>query len=297
MERAESVRPRVIIVSCCIALTLGLVGCGSLWASSGKRYDLQGKVVAVDPTAREVTVAHQDIKGYMPGMVMPFSLKDDAMLNLLKPGDEIKATLVVDGPSIWLEKVAVTKEAEGGADSAPTEGAGEPKIGDQVPDFALLNQDNKRIHLRQYSGKIVVLTFIYTRCPIPEYCTLMSNNFSELDGELSKDQKLYGQTHLLSVSFDPEYDTPKVLRSYGAAHTGNYDKETFAHWEFASGTPDQVKAMAEFFGLRYFPESDQIVHSLRTAVITADGKLFKIYRGNDWKPAELMTDVYSIVGH
>jgi len=99
------------------------------------------------------------------------------------------------------------------------------------------------------------------------------------------------------VSFDPEYDTPAVLRSYGAAHTGRYSDETFQHWEFASGTKDQVKGIAQFFGLRYYEGSGQIVHSLRTVVITPEGKIYKVYRGNEWKPEEILSDIQAALGN
>jgi protein SCO1 len=102
----------------------------------------------------------------------------------------------------------------------------------------------------------------------------------------------------LTISFDPAYDTPKVLRSYGASHTGRYSEEKFAHWEFATGSADEVKRIAEFFGLRYFKDSstgeDQVMHSLRTAVIDANGKLVKLYRGNEWKPSEIADDLKSL---
>jgi protein SCO1/2 len=124
----------------------------------------------------------------------------------------------------------------------------------------------------------------------------MSNNFALIDKELEKSPALYERTHLLSISFDPEYDTPKVLRSYGAAHTGKFTGETFSHWEFATGTPDEVKGIAQFFGLRYYEETDQIVHSLSTAIITPDGKVYKIYRGNEWKPEQVLQDLRSLLG-
>ena len=119
----------------------------------------------------------------------------------------------------------------------------------------------------------------------------MSNNFAEIDRELQKAPDLNEKTHLLSISIDPDYDTPKVLHSYGAAHTGRYSDETFAHWEFASGTKDEVKGVAQYFGLRYFAGNDQIIHGLRTVIVAPDGKVYKVYRGNDWKPAEVLEDL------
>jgi protein SCO1/2 len=167
-------------------------------------------------------------------------------------------------------------------------GAQMAKEGDEVPNFTLRNQDDREIHIKDYRGKTLLLTFIYTRCPVPDYCTLMSDNFAQIDRALGQDPELYGKTHLLSISIDPEYDTPKVLRSYGAAHTERYQNETFAHWEFAGGTKEQVKEIAQFFGLTYFPEKDQIIHALRTVIIDPHGKVAKIYGGNDWKPEDVV---------
>jgi len=270
--------------------------CGPRRNPNEKRYDLKGKVVAVDKSDRTATIAHEDIKGYMPAMTMPFKIKSDADLEMLKSGDQVTGTLVVDDLSSWVEISAIV---EGPTDVSQTvDVPGEPKPGTEVPDFGLVNQDGKRIHLAQYRGQALALTFIYTRCPMPDQCTLMSNNFAAIDRELQKQPDVYAKTHLLTISFDPEYDSPKVLRSYGAAHTGLYSDESFHHWEFASGSPDEVKGLAQFFGLRYFHDTasgqDQVIHSLRTVVIGPDGKLFKLYRGNEWKPAEIVGDMQSL---
>jgi protein SCO1/2 len=256
-----------------------------------KRYELKGKVVAVEKDKQLVTIAHEDIKDYMPGMTMPFTLREEWAYEVLVPGDQVTAALVVDGSRVWLEDVVITKESTDTLYPKSADDIAEAKPGDEVPDYGLVNQDGKAIRIHDYRGKALLLTFIYTRCPIPEYCTLMSNNFAEIDRELQKKPDLNEKTHLLSISIDPDYDTPQVLRSYGAAHTGRYSDETFAHWEFASGTKDEVKGVAQYFGLRYFEGSDQIIHGLRTVIVAPDGKVYKVYRGNDWKPAEVLTDL------
>jgi protein SCO1/2 len=238
-----------------------------------------------------VTVSHEDIKGYMPGMTMPFTVRDQINLKELSPNDKLTATLVVDGSQTWLEDLIVTHVSSNG--SAPP-AAMLASEGDEVPNFTLRNQSNREIHIRDYRGKALLLTFIYTRCPVPDYCTLMSNNFAQIDRALGQDPALYEKTHLLSISIDPGYDTPEVLKSYGAAHTERYEKETFAHWEFAGGTTEQVKKIAEYFGLTYFPDKDQIIHALRTVVVSPDGKVVKIYSGNDWKPEEVVTQMTRI---
>jgi protein SCO1/2 len=256
--------------------------------STERRFELSGKIVAVEPDKRQVTVSHGDIKGYMPGMTMPFTVRDQIDLKELAPNDMLTATLVVDGSHTWLEDLIVTHV---GNDSVPLSTAPLAKEGDEVPNFTLLNQNNRQIHLRDYRGKALLLTFIYTRCPVPEYCNLMSDNFAQIDRTLGQDPELYEKTHLLSISIDPGYDTPEVLRSYGAAHTERYEKETFAHWEFAGGTSEQVKKIAEYFGLTYFPEKDQIIHALRTVIVSPEGKVAKIYSGNDWKPDEIVEEI------
>jgi protein SCO1/2 len=235
-------------------------------------------------------VAHEEIKDYMPAMTMPFKLRADWAFEVLAPGDQVSATLVVDGTDFWLDDIVVTQESADTNAPGPS-GIVEAKEGAEVPDFGLTNQSEQAIHLKQYRGKVLLLTFIYTRCPIPEYCTLMSQNFAQIDSELAKQPELYQKTHLLSISIDPDYDTPAVLRSYGAAHTGKYTDEKFTHWEFATGTKDQVKGVAQFFGLRYYADADQIVHGLRTVIVTPEGKVAKVYRDNTWKPDEVVAEL------
>jgi protein SCO1/2 len=291
MKRNRSI---VFIFALCLCLPFG--GACKRRSANERRYPLKGKVVAVNQDDHTVTISHGDIPGYMPGMTMPFKVKSESDFAILKPGDEVTATLVVDDISSWIEITAVV---EGGGNITPTTAVpGEPKPGDEIPDFGLVNQDGQRIHLSQYRGRALALTFVYTRCPQPDQCTLMSTNFATIDRELQKQPDAYARTHLLTISFDPDYDTPKVMRSYGASHTGRYSDETFQHWEFATGSKDEVKGIAQFSGLRYFVDSssgeEQVMHSLRTAVIDANGKLVKLYRGNEWKPEEVVGDLTSL---
>jgi protein SCO1 len=279
---------RIIAVLLMVCVWLG-VSCRR--SGNEKRYDFKGKVVVVEPEKHSVTVAHEDVEGYMPAMTMPFAVRNESDLQILAKDDEITATLVVDGSNSWLEGLIITRQS---ASTSAMPGVTVAKEGDEVPNFTLRNQDNREIRIQNYRGRTLLLTFIYTRCPVPDYCTLMSNNFAQIDRALSQDAGLYEKTHLLSVSIDPSYDTPQVLRSYGAAHTERYQNETFAHWEFAGGTTEQVKKIAEYFGLTYLPEKDQIIHGLRTVIISPDGKVAKIYTGNEWKPEEVVEAVKNI---
>ena len=299
----------LVLLAAYALLVINLSGCQPqpherVRSATEKHYDLKGKVVLVEKDKHAITVAHEDIKDYMTGMTMPFAVNEDSNWvfeppHQVAPGDQIAATLVVDGTNSWLEDIVITRESSDTGTTTSGEGVG-PNPGDEVPDYRLINQDGKAIRIHDYKGKALVLTFIYTRCQDPGQCTLMSSNFSTINNELEKQPELYQKTHLLSISFDPEYDTPKVLRSYGAAYTGKYSDEKFDHWEFASGSADEVKGIAQYFGMRYYQDSskgtEQVIHSLRTAVIGPDGKVVKVYRGNEWKVDEVLKEIETIVG-
>src|SRR5271157_1225459 len=211
--------------------------------SAGKRYELQGRVVAVDSSARQLTIAHQDVPGLMNGMTMPFTVsdKDTWVFKTIAPGDQVHATLVL-GEQAELQDVTITRRSDAGSDGASALRV--PQSGDEVPDFALVNQNGKTIHFQQFRGKPLLLTFIYTRCPFPDYCPRMSNNFAQVMQQLQKDPKAFGQAQLLSISIDPANDKPAVLRNYGERYVGRVDPK-FAHWEFASGSPEQVRKVAD----------------------------------------------------
>lgn len=263
--------------------------CGGGGRGEERRYELKGKVVAVDRAKGEVTVSHEDIVGYMEGMTMPFPLRDADALRVVGVGDRLQATLVVTGRDSWLENPIITKTPDGASDAAPAAGGMEPQPGAPVPDVKLTNQDGRPIHIAQFKGRALLVTFVYTRCPLPDFCPLMSANFAQINGELAKDPAARQKTHLLSVTLDPEFDKPEVLKRYGAAYAGG----NFDGWDFATGDPSEVRRLAEFLGLTYMKDGDQVVHSLRTAVVTPDGKLYKLYRGNEWKPEEVLSELKS----
>jgi protein SCO1/2 len=265
-------------------------------SSTVKEYKVRGVVVSTDPAKGQVTVDSEAIPGFMDAMIMPYTLKQPNIISELHPGDTITATLLASSSSDQLDEIVVVGQAK--ADYKPPEAYRPLNPGDPVPDFKLLNQSNRLIHLGQFRGKVLLLTFIYTRCPLADYCPRMSRNFAALDKMLSADPQLYDKTHLLSVSFDPTYDTPAVLRSYGGAYTGNYTKETFQHWDFAAPPPAELAKVLKFFLIGVTPEKDRtITHSLSTVVITPDGKIFKWYPTNDWTPDQLLGDVKQLVAN
>ncbi len=284
---SASLRPgRWRLVWVCVLLMLSCGACSK--KPAGKRYELEGRVVAVDSGSREITVAHQDIRGLMPGMTMPFQVgrEEDWIFGKIGPGDHIHATLVMTDHA-ELQDISFTKGSDTGSDG--TSKVRIPEVGDDVPDFTLVNQSGKAIHLDQFRGKPLLLTFIYTRCPVPDFCLLMSNNFSEVLKQLEQSPQVFAKAQMLSISIDPAYDTPSVLRSYGERYAGKLDP-AFQHWQFASGSPEEVRKAADFFGLSYNQKQGQIVHTLQTVLIGSDGKVAKVYSGNQWKPTDVAAD-------
>ncbi len=258
---------------------------------TGQRYDLKGKVISVDRNLKTATIAHEAIPGFMEAMTMSFVIRDEWAMSVLAPGQTVEGTLVVDGIDSWLEGIVIREAPSATAAGEAASGVIEPGSGAEVPDFRLINQDATAISLHQYRGRALLLTFIYTRCPLPDYCPRMSSNFARIHEAVLRDEALNARVHLLTVSFDPANDTPAVLSKYGRERAGDRGRRTFELWEFATGTPDEVKAITGYFGLTYNPEKDQIVHSLRTALIGPDGKLVRLWRGNEWTPDDILAEL------
>jgi protein SCO1/2 len=281
----------------CIAL---LAGCHSssqpaATASSApqKTFIIRGKVVSTDAT--HVTLDGEEVPGFMEPMVMDYKLKDPSVVSELHPGDRITATVLADhGPegytNVRLDNIVVIAQAR--PDYKPAVQYHVPTPGDAVPDFHLLNQSGRMLHLDQFKGKVVLLTFIYTRCPLADFCPRMSHNFADIDKALAADPALYKQTHLLSISFDPAYDTPNVLRSYGGAYTGRYTDEKFTHWDFAAPSAKELPAVTQFFNVGVTPgDSKTLTHSLSTVLIGKDGKIVAWYPTNEWKPSDVLAEI------
>jgi protein SCO1/2 len=259
-------------------------------APSFKVYHLRGKVVSTDSATGEVTLNHEAIPGFMDAMTMPYKLKDPGILSELHPGDTITADVLVSqtpDADVLLDHIVVI--AQGKPDYKPMVFYHVPAPGDAVPDFKLRNQDGRAIHLDQFRGKTLLLTFIYTRCPLPNFCPLVTHNFAVIDRQLAANPALYAKTHLLCVSFDPEHDTPERLRSYGAQYIGS---EVFAHWDFAVPSKPELVEMAKYFdvGITH-GANDTITHTLSTTLIGPQGKVSQFYPGNEWTPEQVVADV------
>jgi protein SCO1/2 len=256
--------------------------------AKAKRYSLRGQIVAKNMSANEITVDHADIPGFMSAMTMPYKVKDVTELSILEPGDKIGAEVIVsaDGTEYWLEEIRIVDSSGRKGARAPARPRG-LNIGDRVPDVPLVNQNGKTFRLKDFLGKAVLVTFVYTRCPLPEFCPRLSSQFSTIRENLAKTPNAYSKVHLLSISIDPKHDTAQVLRKYGLSYLDN-DPSGFSHWDFAFTSPDDLRKLADAFGLQYFEENAQIVHSMNILLIAPEGTV-AAYWGQDATTAQLET--------
>ncbi|HEY3171910.1 MAG TPA: SCO family protein [Thermoanaerobaculia bacterium] len=259
-------------------------------SASARRYPFRGVVRNVDVAKREVTVEHEAIPGLMDAMTMSFPVHDDPQVfEILHPGDRLEARLVVDGGNFWLEQI-LTKGFVPTSPVAASPAAAvvtpEPNrgvaVGDTIPDFALTDQTGRTVRLSQMRGEPVAVTFLYTRCPIATACPMTATKFAKLDAML----KGRGFGRLLTITVDPEHDTPKVLADY-AKHLGAEP----ARWKFLTGDPKEVAKVATSFGMIYYPDKGQIVHAQTAAVVDPAGRLATIYYGQTWEPEHLLRDL------
>ncbi len=263
-----------------------------------KIYKLRGKVVSIDPAKGEVTLNHEAIPGFMDAMTMPYKLKDVNILSELHPGDVITADVLVSqdpDADVLLEHIVVVAQAK--PDYKPAVFYHVPAPGDAVPDFKLRNQDGRTIHLAQFKGKSLLLTFIYTRCPLPDFCPRVTRNFAAIDRQIAANQQLRGKTRLVCVSFDPEHDTTERLRAYGATYIGSDAKDAFTDWDFAVPDKPVLLEMAKFFDIGITSAADgSITHTLSTTLIGPDGKVVRFYPGNEWTVEDVMTELKKLSG-
>jgi protein SCO1/2 len=253
-------------------------------AADAHKYSLQGRVLEVDEGGARARVAHEDIPGFMPAMTMSFAVRDTAAGAELRPGDAIRAVLVVTDDESWLEQVKIVARGLPVPEESAVVAHPEPQIGAQVPDVHLVDQDGQPLRLLDLRGSAVALTFIFTRCPLPDFCLRMSHHFAEIERLLAARPDLQAATRLVSVSFDSEHDTPAVLSAYGRRYT----KPPFRHWRFASGDPAEVRRLADFVGLEYQADQGSFIHNLRTIVIDPQGRLAALFQGNAWQPGDLL---------
>ena len=271
-----------------IVILVSLTAAACSQSPEPRRYEVRGQILSIDPERQEVLVDHEDIEGFMPAMTMPYKVQDGGLLEGKEPGDLVTATLVVEEVNAYLSTLTITGHAP--IQSPPAAplitDTDLLKKGDVVPDHPLVDQSRMPRPMSSLRGHRVALTFIYTRCPLPEFCPLMDKQFADVQQRIKQSPEL-ADVRLVSVTLDPEFDTPAVLGAHARALGADPGL-----WHFVTGDRDEVLAFAKRFGVIAEPgELDTLVHNLRTVVIDPQGRLVKAYSGNMWSPAELVADL------
>lgn len=273
-----------------VAAALLVAACGGSSEAPAREYQLQGQILAIRPERSEVVIKHEDIKGFMPGMTMPFKVKEAALLQGKEPGDLVTATLVVGEVQAHLRTLDKTGHAALDTPAPPPP----PDIrepGQTLTDATLVDQNGKPSSLSAYRGHRIALTFIYTRCPLPEFCPLMDRHFAAVQKTIASTPAL-ADVRLVTVTLDPAFDTPAVLKPYAARRGADP-----MIWSFLTGEPAAVNKFGSQLGIyvEHNPQSAiDITHNLRTVVIDPDGRLVKVHNGNSWTPSELVADLSAV---
>jgi protein SCO1 len=283
-------RPAVAII-----IALGLSACGpgtNPPDANAQTYETRGIIRGFAPDRATIEIEHENIPGFMPSMTMPFSARDRKETADLATGDAVSFRMIVTAKDFWIDRVrkidrSQVHVAEPRATPASSGGqAARLHEGDVMPFFTLTDQDGEPVTLEKFRGRPFVLTFAFTRCPIPNFCPLMSSNFSQLQSAIKTGRDELAQTRLLSVTLDPLFDTPQILKDYGA-HL-HFDSRI---WTFATGDEKEIDALTQAFSVYRQTEGGTISHGLATALIDKEGKILKIWRGNSWTPAEVLREI------
>ena len=240
-----------------------------------------GLVLRIDQPGATVTISHDAFSGFMDAMAMPFDLKGPARRAKLTPGDRVKFRLSVKGGHSWVDRVEVVSAApvDAGLQDTPAAPVLVP-VGTPMPDFTLTDQAGAPVTLTALKGKVVAVTFIYTRCPLPDYCPRMVENMRVVRDRFAP--RMDRDLVFLTISFDPQYDTPERLTRYAASQRAGGPG-----WHFLTGDPAKIERVCNAFGIQYWAEEGLITHSLQTAVIDRDGRLAATVEGKDFTPQQL----------
>jgi protein SCO1/2 len=293
-DRQRDPGPKNRFLAWPLALALAAAGGACGHKSTAKRYPLQGQVLSVDVGRQEITISHGDVPGLMPAMTMAYPVASAKLLDGRTAGELVAATLEVDDAMGRIVEIAHTGSAPLPPANQIAMASGVLGIGDAVPDAAFIDQANRRRAMSEWKGTLTVLTFTYTRCPLPNFCPLMDQNFATLQRRLADDTMLRGHVKLVTVSFDPDHDTPDVL----AGHARKLHVDP-AVWTLLTGDHATVDRFTGTFGVGVMRDSantTELVHNLRTVLIGADGRIAKIYVGNEWTPGTVLTDLRRLVG-
>jgi len=257
-------------------------------AGDGRSYPASGVIEHISPDRHVVTIHHRAIPGYMMEMTMDFPVRDEHQLDGLVPGDRIDFTLMVTKDDSWIASVQRTGHADLPATNSLAQSSPPGlKPGDPLPDADFVAEDGRHVRLSDFRGKVVVFTFFFTRCPLPNYCPLMNRNFAQTRDLLLSQVDAPKNWQFLSISFDPGFDTPQTLSSYADF----YRNHNADRWLFVAATPETLAQFAAPLGLIVMRQDNNISHNLRTVVVDPQGRIFRQFNDNLWTPEQLAQTV------
>lgn len=277
-----------------VLLISGITGLFSPHGFAADRvYEVTGVIRQALDASQRIRIAHDDIPGVMPAMTMAFQVTPATDAVGLKPGDRVRFKLHAN-ESNWFVSSFALVGAEASAVPSAAAGPANRRLreGDRVPEFSLVNQDDSAFTSAALRGKAMVLTFVFTRCPVPEYCPAMALRFGQLQKAILVDPRLAANVGLLSITLDPEFDRPAILKAYGEAVGANP-----AVWQFATGTKAEIGALTKAFAVYTERNGVTLDHTLCTALIAPDGRVLQLWRGNGWKTDEILAALKDSVGH
>ncbi|HET9856490.1 MAG TPA: SCO family protein, partial [Chthoniobacterales bacterium] len=282
----------VLKITLALCFAVASLGCqpGAKSDVNAQHYETRGVVRGISPDRTTLEIQHENIPDFMPSMTMPFSARDQKETANFKIGDAISFRMTVTKKDFWIDRVKkIPREDVDVRDPKPNPTISEPQSsrlreGDAMPAFSLTNQNEKAITPETFRGRPLFLTFIFTRCPMPNFCPRMTNNFSELQNAIKASNGVLAETRLLSITLDPAFDTPQILKEYG-----EHQNADATVWTFATGDPKEIDALTHAFSVYVQTEGGTISHGLATVLVGPDGKIVKIWRGNGWKPDEIIS--------
>ena len=258
---------------------------GPAAAPTEGRYPLTGEIIKVEAEQQVLIVTHDEIKGYMPAMTMEFKVAKADLANA-KPGQRIRAEMVDRGEDYWLEKIwpddtvtTTTLAAAAHALAQDTAVRGKEayrEIGENLPTFTLLDQEGRTVSASRFRGKRVVLNFIFTRCPVATMCPAATLRMTALQ-QAAREAGVQ-DFELVSISMDPEYDTPGILREY--AEVRGLDT---SNWSFLTGPDASVRHLLAQLGVIREFEGATIKHTLATVLIDESGRIVHRVDGSAWQ--------------
>ena len=265
-------------------------------ATNQQIFQVKGVIKELKTDGKTVEIRHEEIPNYMPAMTMPFEAKDPKELTGLKVGDAVSFRMTVTDAEVWIDQIRKLTPPK------PTELPSRStlrfvrdvdplQIGDPLPEYRFTNEVGQAVSTSQFKGQALAITFIFTRCPLPNFCPLMSNNFADTQKKLLAMTNAPANWHLLTISFDPDFDTPIILKAYAQRFGADP-----GHWNFLTGDLIDITAISEQFGQMFWREEGALSHNLRTVVVDASGRMQRILEGNKWTSDELVAEMLKGTG-